>query len=322
MSIHTIRRDQCHLAWDKSLAPVLHIQSGETITFDCLDASNGQILPTSTSENIQSLVFAQLDQVCGPIYVEGALPGDALQIDVMSLETADWGWTGILPGFGLLADEFPEPNLKIWDLKRAPSGTGEYGYTWFDESKGIKLPLQPFMGEMGVARGVEGQWSTIPPYNTGGNLDTKYLYEGSQLFLPVEVEGALFSIGDGHAAQGDGEICGTAIETPIKVTVKLTVCKDRSHIRTPHFRFHKSSNPAKPMNSEEFYCVTGIDPDLREATRSAARNMIEFLGAEHGLSRVEAYMLCSVVADLKMLEVVDMPNYAIGMMIPRSIFTQ
>lgn len=178
-----------------SLAPVLHIQSGETITFDCLDASNGQILPTSTSENIQSLVFAQLDQVCGPIYVEGALPGDALQIDVISLETADWGWTGILPGFGLLADEFPEPNLKIWDLKRAPSGTGEYGYTWFDESKGIKLPLQPFMGEMGVARGVEGQWSTIPPYNTGGNLDTKYLYEGSQLFLPVEVEGALFSIG-------------------------------------------------------------------------------------------------------------------------------
>jgi acetamidase/formamidase len=172
---------------------VLHIQSGQTVTFDCLDASNGQISATSTSEAIASFVFSQLDQVCGPIYVEGAHPGDTLQVDVISLEIADWGWTGIIPGFGLLADEFPEPNLKIWDLKRASSGAE--GYTWFDESKGIKIPVKPFMGEMGVARGVEGQWSTIPPYNTGGNLDTRYLYEGSQLFLPVEVEGALFSIG-------------------------------------------------------------------------------------------------------------------------------
>lgn len=142
-------------------------------------------------------MFSQLDQVCGPIYVNGALPGDTLQIDVINLETAEWGWTGIIPGFGLLADEFPEPNLKIWKITRTAGvveGEG-YGYAWFDESKGIKVPLKPFMGEMGVARGVEGQWSTIPPYNTGGNLDTKYLYTGSRLFLPVEVEGALFSIG-------------------------------------------------------------------------------------------------------------------------------
>jgi acetamidase/formamidase len=176
-----------------SLPPVLRIQSGQTVVFDCLDASNGQISPTSTSEAIASLNFSQLDQVCGPVYVEGASPGDTLQVDVISLEIADWGWTGIIPGFGLLADEFPESSLKIWDLKRASSGTDEH--TWFDESKGIKVAVKPFMGEMGVARGVEGQWSTIPPYNTGGNLDTRYLFEGSQLFLPVEVEGALFSIG-------------------------------------------------------------------------------------------------------------------------------
>jgi len=291
------------------------------VSFDCLDASNGQISSSSTSAAIQALVFSQLDQVCGPVYVEGALPGDTLQIDVIKLETAEWGWTGIIPGFGLLADEYTEPNLKIWKLVRTENGSEDYGYAWFDESKGIKVPLRPFMGEMGVARGLDGQWSTIPPYNTGGNLDTKYLYAGSQLFLPVEVEGALFSIGDGHAAQGDGEICGTAIETPMKVTVKLTIRKDRSYTHTPHFLFQnpRTSN-IRADSPEEFYCVTGIDSDLREATRSAARHMIEFLGVEHGLNRVEAYMLCSVAADLKMLEVVDMPNYTVGMMIPRSIF--
>jgi acetamidase/formamidase len=173
---------------------VLRVQSGETVTFDCLDASNGQILPTSTAATIGTLVFSQLDQVCGPVYVEGALPGDTLQVDVIALETAEWGWTGIIPGFGLLADEFPEPDLKIWKLARDNS-EGGYGFAWFDEAKGIKIPLRPFMGEMGVARGIEGSFSTIPPYNTGGNIDTKYLYAGSQLFLPVETEGALFSIG-------------------------------------------------------------------------------------------------------------------------------
>ncbi len=221
MSIHSVKRNQCHLAWDKkfaqplvftqhaythymlSIEPVLRIQSGETVTFDCLDASNGQISSSSTSANIQKLVFSQLDQVCGPIYVEGALPGDTLQIGVIKLETAEWGWTGLIPGFGLLADEYPEPNLKIWKLVRSENESGEeYGYAWFDESKGIKVPLRPFMGEMGVARGLDGQWSTIPPYNTGGNLDTKYLYAGSQLFLPVEVEGALFSIGVGVIPYG------------------------------------------------------------------------------------------------------------------------
>lgn len=171
------------------------------MTFDCLDASNGQISSSSTPATIKSLVFSQLDQVCGPVYIEGALPGDTLQIDVIKLETAEWGWTGLIPGFGLLADEYPEPRLKIWKLVQTQGGSEEgdepYGYAWFDESKGIKVPLRPFMGEMGVARGLDGQWSTIPPYNTGGNLDTKYLYKGSQLFLPVEVEGALFSIGVG-----------------------------------------------------------------------------------------------------------------------------
>ncbi|KAL4259091.1 Formamidase [Pleurotus pulmonarius] len=288
MSIHSVKRQQNHLAWDKSIQPIVYVQSGEAVTFDCLDASNGQITPTSTASTISSLVFSQLDQVSGPVHVEGALPGDTLQVDVLKIETATWGWTGVIPGFGLLHDEFSEPALKIWELDT------KNGFAWFDREKGIKIPLRPFPGEMGVAPGKDGAFSTIPPYNTGGNLDTKYLRAGSTLYLPIEAEGGLFSIGDGHAAQGDGEVCGTAIETPIQVTVRLT---------------------------EEYYCTTGIDANIEAATKAAVRYMIDYLVAEHQLDRTEAYMLCSVAGDLRLHEVVDMPNYVVGMMIPKSIFT-
>jgi acetamidase/formamidase len=167
----------------------LRIQSGETVTFDCLDASNGQITRNSTVADIKSLVFSQLDQVNGPVFVEGASVGDTLQVDVLSLKPADWGWTACIPGFGLLTDEFPEPALKLYKLDN------EAKFTYFDKERGIKIPLRPFAGEMGVAPGKEGEHSTIPPYATGGNMDTKHLTEGATLFLPIEVEGALFSTG-------------------------------------------------------------------------------------------------------------------------------
>jgi len=291
-----------------SIAPVLRVQSGETITFDCLDASNGQITPDSTVDSINSLVFSQLDQVNGPVFVEGAAPGDTLQVDVLRVVPAPWGWTACIPGFGLLTDEFPEPALKIWELDT------EEMVTYFDKEKTIRIPLRPFAGEMGVAPGKAGAFSTIPPYATGGNIDTKHLSAGATLFLPVEVDGALFSIGDGHAVQGDGEVCGTAIETPMTVSVRLTVRKDRPYTKTPHF-----NTPKINITDEEYYCTTGVDADMREATRAAVRHMVEFLVAEHGFARVDAYMLCSVAADLRLHEVVDMPNYVVGMMMPRSI---
>ncbi|KAL0948367.1 hypothetical protein HGRIS_010949 [Hohenbuehelia grisea] len=310
MSIHSVKRHQNHLAWDNSIAPVLHIQSGETVTFDCLDASNGQLTAESSVASIRGLVFSQLDQVCGPVHISGAQPGDTLQVDIISVETADWGWTALIPGFGLLHDEYPDPALKIWKIDRAGQ------FAWFDEEKGIKIPLRPFPGEIGVAPGKDGAFSTIPPYKTGGNLDTKYLSSGSTVYLPIEVKGALFSIGDGHGAQGDGEVCGTAIETPVKATVRLTVRKDKPYVKAPHFVTARAA--ASP---EEYYCTTGVDQDIREASRAAVRDMIEYLGVEHHLSKVEAYMLCSVAGDLRMHEVVDMPNYVIGLMLPKSIFT-
>lgn len=144
-----------------SIPPVVHINSGDTVSFDCLDASNGQITPTTTPQDLARADLAQMDQVCGPVAIAGAEPGDTLQVDVLSIETAEWGWTALIPGFGLLADEFKEPALKIWTIDK------EKGYAWFDEGKGIRIPIRPFAGEMGVARGVKGAFSTIPPYNTG-----------------------------------------------------------------------------------------------------------------------------------------------------------
>ncbi|KAJ3839893.1 Formamidase [Lentinula raphanica] len=312
MSIHSVARHQSHLAWDNSIQPILRVKSGETVKFDCLDASNGQITPESTVSNVSSLVFSNLDQVNGPIFVEDAQPGDTLKVEVLSIETADWGWTACIPGFGLLSDEFPEPALKIWKLDK------EEGFAYFDQEKGIKIPLRPFAGEMGVARKETGSFSTIPPYNTGGNIDTKHVTAGATLYLPIEVEGALFSMGDGHAAQGDGEVCGTAIETPIVAELRLSVLKNRSYTKTPHFK----TPPVIQVSNEEYYCTTGVEPDLREASRAALRHMINYLGQEHGLNSVEAYMLCSVVADLRLHEVVDMPNYLVGLMMPGSIFPQ
>ncbi len=150
-----------------SIPPVVRIKSGDTVSFDCLDASNGQITAISTTSTLSSLVFSQLDQVCGPVHIAEAEPGNTLQVEILEIETADWGWTGLIPGFGLLADEYPEPALKIWKINK------EEKFAWFDEVKGIRIPINAFPGEVGVARGIDGAFSTIPPYNTGVNIHMK-----------------------------------------------------------------------------------------------------------------------------------------------------
>jgi len=309
-TIH-VHRDQWHLAWDHSIPPIARVQSGEEVSFDMLEASNGQIGPESTVEAIRTLDFARVDQVNGPIYVEGAAPGDTLEVEFLDLQPADWGWTAIIPGFGLLADEFPEPAIKVWHLEGGADGYGEF-------APGIRIPLAPFCGEIGLAPGAPGALSTIPPYRHGGNMDTKHLTKGARLFLPVEVEGALFSMGDGHAAQGDGEVCGTAIETPMRATVRLTVHKDRP---VPEPQFFTAGPLAQRTNTAPYYCTDGIGPDLMEATRKAVRHMIDYLQYTYSLSRADAYMLCSVAVDLKLCEVVDAPNWLVGAFLPQSIFT-
>jgi acetamidase/formamidase len=306
-----VRREQFHTVWDHRIAPVATIRSGECVSFDLLDASCGQIKPNSTLDAIRTLDVSRVDQVNGPIFIEGALPGDALEIEFLELRPAGWGWTAIIPGFGLLADEFTEPALRIWRLESGLDGSTEF-------DPGIRIPMAPFCGEVGVAPGESGAFSTIPPYRHGGNMDTKHLTEGAHLFLPVEAKGALFSIGDGHAAQGDGEVCGTAIETPMRATVRLTVRKD-VNVRSPQFL---TAGPlAQRVNTSSYYATDGIGPDLMEAARDAIRQMIEHLERCRGLSRQDAYMLCSVAVDLKICEIVDSPNWLVGAFLPQSIFT-
>jgi acetamidase/formamidase len=277
------------------------------VAFDLLDAAGGQITADSTVESIRTLDFARVDQVNGPISVEGAEPGDTLQIELLELRPADWGWTALIPGFGLLADEFPEPALKVWRLADG----------WAEFAPGVRVPLAPFCGEIGLAPAAMGAHSTIPPYRHGGNMDTKHLTAGATLYLPVEVPGALYSMGDGHAAQGDGEVCGTAIETPMRASVRLTVRKD---LRIDEPQFLTAGPLAPRTNVGQFYATDGIAPDLMEAARKAIRAMIGYLQRTHGLSREQAYMLCSVVVDLKISEIVDAPNWIVSAYLPLSVF--
>jgi acetamidase/formamidase len=181
----------------------------------------------------------------------------------------------------------------------------------------VTLPFRPFPGTIGVAPAEPGAHSIVPPSRFGGNLDTKYLNPGARLLLPVGVEGALFSLGDTHAAQGDGEVCGTAIETAMDVTVRLTVRKDLS-IEAP--QFHLPSGALAAHVDSSFHVCTGVAPDLLEASRDAVRATIAFLGDRYGLDRPEAYAVASVAADLKILEVVDMPNWVVGCFVPEAIF--
>jgi acetamidase/formamidase len=307
-SIH-VRRDQNHLAWDPAIEPVASVGSGEVIEFDCLDASNGQLTAESTTDDLATLDFARVDQVTGPVDVVGAEPGDSLQIDLLEFEPADWGWTASIPGFGLLADDFPDGAYKV--TRYAPDAdSAEF---W----PGVRVPLAPFCGEIGVAP-ASGPLSTIPPDVHGGNMDTRHLVAGTTLFLPVFHPGARLSMGDGHATQGDGEVCGTAIETPMRARVRVTVRKD---LRITAPEFVAAPDPHAALRNGARYATDGIAPDLMTAARDALRRMIDWLGREHGLDPMEAYLLASVAVDLRISEIVDVPNFVVTAHCPLGIFS-
>jgi acetamidase/formamidase len=302
-----IGRDQFHLAWDRSIEPVATVASGSIVEVDALDASGGQITPASTVTDLANLDFSRVDQVNGPIGVAGAEPGDTLEIELLEFQPADWGWTASIPGFGLLADDFPDAALRI---TRIEAHHAEF-------LPGIRIPLAPFCGEVGVAPPTEGAHSTIPPDVHGGNMDTRHLTAGTTLYLPVFATAGRLSLGDGHAAQGDGEVCGTAIETPMRVRLRANVRKNL-HLTGPEFL---TAGPlATGTNIGPYYATDGIGPDLMTAARDAVRRMIEYLGREHGLAPVDAYMLHSVACDLKISEIVDAPNWIVTSYCPLSIF--
>jgi amidase len=180
-----------------------------------------------------------------------------------------------------------------------------------------KVPLKPFAGTIGNAPAEAGLHSVVPPRRVGGNLDIRDLNAGAILYLPVEVEGALFSVGDTHAAQGDGEVCGTAIESQMDVVLRFDLVKG-ANPKTPGFT---TAGPVtRHIDGAGYEATTGVGPDLMEAARAAVSNMIDLLGKLHGISAIDAYQLCSVCGDLRISEIVDMPNWVVSFYMPRLVF--
>jgi acetamidase/formamidase len=292
--------------WDNSVEPRLEIESGDVVTFDCPEPC-GQVTPDWTDDDLANIDFAPIHALLGSVFVKGAQPGDSLQVEVLDMQHKGWGWSGHLKGFGLLADDFDYASIQHWKLE------GDHCYFGVQD---IVLPFQPFCGTLGVAPAEPGRLDTIPPRRNGGNLDIRDLGPGSKLWLPVLVDGALFACGDCHSSQGDGEVCGTGIESPMEVTLRLSVRKDVS-VRELQF---ETRGPLTKLDTEGFHATTAHGPDLFENAKNAVRYMVEWLVDTHDLTRSQAYILCSEAADLKISEIVDAPNYIVSAYMPRSIF--
>ena len=307
---HTIHGHSHHIGWNNALPPVLTVAPGATIDFECLDASGGQLSASSTVADVATMDFGRVNPVTGPVFIDGAQPGDAVKITIDSFAPSGFGWTANIPGFGLLADQFPDPALHLWSYDktgRTPAAFSPVG----------RVPLKPFAGTIGLALAEPGQHSVVPPRRVGGNLDIRDLSAGVTLYLPVEVAGGLFSVGDTHAAQGDGEVCGTAIESPMSVTLTLDLVKD-ARLAAP--RFTTPGPVTRHLDEKGYEVTTGVGPDLMTGAREAVARMVDLLTAAQGLSPVDAYMLCSVCGDLRISEIVDMPNWVVSFYFPRLVF--
>ncbi|MDG6937670.1 MAG: acetamidase/formamidase family protein [Nitrososphaerota archaeon] len=303
MGNQRIGRESFHYLWSREHKPVISIEPGDDVSFDINDVSSWQVTKDTPPER-PGFDPSKLYPLSGPVYVVGAAPGDTLVVDVLEVASGDFGWSAIIPGEGLL-EEFQRPYLYKWDLGRKDFAPFE---------KGIRIPLRPFCGVMGVAPGEPGGHAVMPPGRHGGNLDIKHLTAGSRLELPVMVEGALFSTGDLHAAMGDGEVCVSAIECAGEARFRFDVVKGTG-LSSPRYSTKGEQPPKKG-----YYVTTGIAPDLMAASKEAVRGMIEHLTERYGLAKEEAYVLCSVAVDLRIHEVVDQPNWVVGAMIPLDIF--
>ena len=296
---HFLSRQRTHNRWNRDLEPILTIQSGQTVRVETRDASDGHFSPDSTTADVASRDRGRIHPLTGPIRVEGAEPGDVLQVDILGFELPEWGWTAVAPPGGFLAEELEGDYLHIWRFDK------EAGYTEF--KPGIRVPLRPFLGVIGLAWDEEGEFRTFPPRAQGGNMDIRHLTAGTTVYLPVALAGALLSVGDGHAAQGDGEVAISAIECDLTARLRVTLRKDLD-IQEPHYE------------GPGFYATTGFATSIDEAARKATRYMLDYLSKHHNLTRHEAYVLASAAVDLQINETVDMPHYLVSARLPKAVF--
>jgi formamidase len=349
--------DKGHNRWHPDIAPTLRISSGTQVEIQTLDAMDGQVRPGMKSAELLGANPRLVHPLTGPVYIEGAEPGDLLAIEIDTIATADRGFTVILPDFGFLRDLYPEPFVVHWEMAN--------GIATSEDIPGVRIPGAPFMGVLGLAPSHEllrrinsreaellgrgGRVAppdctdavpahepiaseairTIAPHETGGNMDIKQLVAGSTLYLPVYVPGALFSTGDAHFAQGDGESCGTAIETAATLVARFELLKGEASRRKqidPTFTY---SGMATALPKRRFFATTGNSvrkdgrnesEDLNIAARNALINMIDYIVDTRGYTREQAYCLTSVAVDLKVSQVVDTPNLIVSAVLPLDIF--
>ena len=370
MAVHEIRIDRSktlaeepgtgHNRWHPDIPPVVRCEPGDEVILETRDAFDGQMTPDASLDTVAAPNLDVVHPLTGPVYVEGAEPGDLLEVEITEIEPDSYGYTVQVPGFGFLRDDFPEPFKVNWDMTD--------GWATSAGLPGIRIPGSPFMGTIGLPPGhellaattareqalldrggavlppspagavpsdprlaAEGL-RTVPPREQAGNVDIKQLGKGARLLIPVDTPGGLFSAGDGHFAQGDCETCGTAIEMSATLHVRFTVHKGeaaRNNIRDLRFTRQDYYLPPEYAAPRRFYATTGISvtkdgvnqsEDVTLAARNALLNMIDHL-TERGWTRQQAYAICSVAVDLKISQVVDVPNMLVSAFLPEDIFT-
>lgn len=294
---HQLSAAPTHSVWDRSLKPRLHVAHGDEVQIECVDASGAQVAPGMTLAEYLQIDRTRIHALTGPIWVDGAEPGDVLQVDVLATRHCGWGWSSIVEGLGFLKQRFHDPYLFHWMLE------GDATRSLYPAT----VPVRPFLGVMGVARSDEGSFRTRPPGSFGGNLDVRELCAGSTLYLPVYVPGALFSCGDGHAAQGDGEVCINGIECPLDVTLRFRLHKHQS-LAGP---IVEASERAAPDSTADAWVVVESAADIADAARVATNRMIDLLVSRWGFSDIHAYLLCSVALKLRLSQVVNEPMYTV-----------
>jgi formamidase len=349
-----------HNRWHPDIPPVVVCDPGEEVVLETRDAFDGQMGPQATLDTVRSPNLNLVHPLTGPVSVNGAEKGDLLDIEILEVNPDSYGFTVQVPGFGFLRDVFPEPFIVRWSMS---GGWAESG-----DLPGVRIPAAPFMGTIGLAPDRElmtvttkretaahkaggfvllpdatdavpatpsiarEALRTIPPRETAGNVDIKQLTAGTHLFIPVHAAGALFSAGDAHYAQGDGEICGTAIEMRAAIRVRFKLLKGeaaRKGVRGPQFAASDWFTLPEFAGPRRFHATTGMSvtregeskpENLTLAARNAMLEMIDYLVAEHGWTEQQAYAICSVAVDLKVSELVDVPSFVVSAFLPLDIF--
>ena len=305
MTEHALAANPTHSVWNRALEPRLRIEPGDEVQIECVDASGGQVRPGMTAAEFLKIDRSRIHALSGPIWVDGAMPGDVLEVEVLATRHSGWGWSSVVEGLGFLKERFRDPYLFHWQLD---------GESTSSLAPAV-VPLRPFLGVMGVARAEDGEFRTRPPGPFGGNMDVRELCAGATLYLPVYNTGALFSCGDGHAAQGDGEVCINGIECALDVTLRFKLHKQQP-LSSP---IVEASEQVARDSSADAWMVVETGTDLTATARAATNRMVDLLVSRWGFTPVHAYILCSVALRLRLSQVVNEPVYTVSGAIAKQI---